>query len=130
MNSESEPRKTPYQGLIPYTEKDANFFFGRERETQLITANLFAYPLTILYGPSGVGKSSVLRAGLVYQLAQRSDLNIVYNSDWKDDPLATLRLAFNTLPGLYEIPNTNLPLDEFLAESFSRIRRRLMIVLD
>ena len=43
-------------------------FFGREREREIITANLLASRLTVLYGPSGVGKSSVLRAGVVRQL--------------------------------------------------------------
>jgi hypothetical protein len=67
MKSESQ-RRSPYQGLIPYEADDAPFFFGRERETRLITANLFAAPLTLLYGASGVGKSSVLRAGVINHL--------------------------------------------------------------
>ena len=53
----------PYKGLMPYDEADAPFFFGREAEAEIITANLMASRLTLLYGPSGVGKSSVLRAG-------------------------------------------------------------------
>src|SRR5205823_6570639 len=39
--------------------------FGRERDQRIIAANLGAAPLTILYGASGVGKSSVLLAGVV-----------------------------------------------------------------
>ena len=54
------PRSSPYLGLVPYDEQDAAYFFGREKETRLILANLFASPLTLLYGPSGVGKSSIL----------------------------------------------------------------------
>ncbi|MBA3440048.1 MAG: ATP-binding protein, partial [Pyrinomonadaceae bacterium] len=67
-------RRSPYKGLIPYNEADAPFFFGREKETRLITANLFASSLTLLYGASGVGKSSVLRAGVAHELRQRDDL--------------------------------------------------------
>ena len=44
------------------------FFFGREKEMRLIAANLFASPLTLLYGASGVGKSSILRAGVINHL--------------------------------------------------------------
>ena len=55
----------PYKGLAPFedSELDALLFFGRERETEVIVANLLASKLTVLYGPSGVGKSSILRAG-------------------------------------------------------------------
>ena len=44
------------------------FFFGRERESELVAANLMASRLTVLYGPSGVGKSSLLRAGVARRL--------------------------------------------------------------
>src|SRR5580698_4604891 len=54
----------PYVGLTPFTEEDAEFFFGRERERRIIAANLRTSRLTLLYGSSGVGKSSVLRAGV------------------------------------------------------------------
>src|SRR4029453_5877168 len=58
----------PFKGLSPYDEDDARFFFGREKAQRIIRANLLAYPLTVLYGATGVGKSSVLRAGVVHQL--------------------------------------------------------------
>jgi len=47
---------SPYKGLVPFedSELDALFFFGRERETGLVTANLIAARLTVLYGPIGV----------------------------------------------------------------------------
>ena len=61
----TDPPASPYRGLRPYTEADAAFFFGREAEEEIIAANLLAARLTLLYGPSGVGKSSVLLAGVV-----------------------------------------------------------------
>jgi hypothetical protein len=130
MNLVLEPRSSPYQGLIPYSEKDAEFFFGREKDTRLIIANLYSSPLTTLYGPSGVGKSSVLRAGAVHQLRQRSDLCVIFHSDWKDNPLTRLKVAAGGLSGLDRIPNMELPLAEFLAECATQLKRRLMIVLD
>jgi WD40 repeat protein len=71
----SGPRRSPYKGLTPYTEADAAFFFGRESERQIIAANLMAARLTVLYGPSGVGKSSVLRAGVMRDLRRAAKRN-------------------------------------------------------
>ena len=53
---------SPYKGLVAYGEEDAQFFFGRDAEQELIIANMMASRLTLLVGPSGVGKSSLLRA--------------------------------------------------------------------
>jgi len=91
---------TPYKGLVPYEEQDAAFFFGREAEREIITANLIASRLTLLYGESGVGKSSILQAGVVHDLraearrlsAERGTPEVVvavFNA-WRDDPVAGL----------------------------------------
>ena len=63
---------SPYKGLAAFedSELDALLFFGRERERDVIVANLLASKLTILYGPSGVGKSSVLRAAVARRLRE------------------------------------------------------------
>ena len=69
-------RPSPYKGLAPFedSELDELLFFGREREREVIVANLVAARLTVLYGPSGVGKSSVLRAGVARDLRARRNL--------------------------------------------------------
>ena len=61
---------SPFKGLAPFddSELDTLLFFGRARETEVIAANLQASRLTVLYGPTGVGKSSVLHAGVVDEL--------------------------------------------------------------
>ena len=50
---------SPYKGLVPYAEEDFEYFFGRETEQRIISANLRASRLTLLYGESGVGKRLV-----------------------------------------------------------------------
>jgi len=55
----------PYVGLQPYREEDRAYFFGRERDIESVIDNLYAARLTVYYGASGVGKSSVLMAGVV-----------------------------------------------------------------
>ena len=96
----ARPRTTPYQGLQPYAEGDAPFFFGRDAERAILAANLMAAKLTLVYGASGVGKSSVLRAGVVHQLREqeaRADhtagaprLVVVYVNEWSGDAVARL----------------------------------------
>ncbi|MFI8188705.1 AAA family ATPase [Streptomyces sp. NPDC085946] len=59
----------PYRGLAPYRQEDARWFFGRERSTDALVAQLDAAEaaggLVMLVGASGAGKSSLLNAGLV-----------------------------------------------------------------
>jgi CHASE2 domain-containing sensor protein len=96
-------RSSPYQGLAPFGAEDASFFFGREREREVVIANLRARRLTVIYGDSGVGKSSLLRAGVLSELQRqaRDDLRErqppefipVIFSAWSDDPMAGLRRA-------------------------------------
>ncbi len=55
----------PYPGLAAFTEADSPFFFGREREVETLWRKLQQIPMLALIGPSGVGKSSFLQAGLL-----------------------------------------------------------------
>ena len=55
----------PYKGLRPFTEADAEDFFGRERLVEELLAEVAASSLLVLVGPSGSGKSSVARAGVL-----------------------------------------------------------------
>ena len=75
-------------------------FFGRERETEIVVANLIASRLTVLYGPSGVGKSSLLRAAVARSLRELPEepLVIVFSS-WSDDPNVALSEAVGEATG-------------------------------
>ena len=64
----------PYRGLLYFREEDAPFFHGREVTVQHLVASAARNSLTAVVGPSGSGKSSVVRAGLVPALRQRSDV--------------------------------------------------------
>jgi eukaryotic-like serine/threonine-protein kinase len=55
----------PFAGLAPFQEADADRFYGRTREVGAILARLRSCPLIALAGPSGVGKSSLVRAGII-----------------------------------------------------------------
>lgn len=55
----------PYTGLRAFQEEDASRFFGRSSELAEILARIRDTALLAVVGPSGVGKSSFLRAGVV-----------------------------------------------------------------
>lgn len=136
---------TPYVGLVPYGEQDAAFFFGRDEEEGIVAGNLRASRLTILYGTSGVGKSSLLQAGVVHDLRQqalakvaeereRSAFAICAFSAWRDDPLP--RLVETIRASAVEASGTELPAwrpDEPLVDAvrgWTESVRTLLVVLD
>ena len=89
MSIVSAPPVSPFKGLAPFddSELDALLFFGRERETEVIVANLLASKLTVLYGPSGVGKSSVLRAAVARRLRELApDAEVAVLAEWAAEP--------------------------------------------
>ncbi|MCG6926731.1 MAG: serine/threonine-protein kinase, partial [Acidobacteria bacterium] len=59
-----EPRG-PYPGLSSFTEADAERFFGRETEVESLWEKLRQRRLLALIGPSGAGKTSFVRAGIL-----------------------------------------------------------------
>ena len=59
----------PFKGLASYDIADAGFFFGRERSVAELVARLAGSSFVGVVGPSGTGKSSIVRAGLVPALA-------------------------------------------------------------
>jgi WD40 repeat protein/DNA-binding SARP family transcriptional activator len=59
----------PYKGLAAYGPDDAAYFVGRERLVAEMLARLVGAELLAVVGPSGSGKSSLVRAGLLPALA-------------------------------------------------------------
>lgn len=111
----------PYQGLMPYTERDASFFYGRDQDSRLIVDNLRAYRLSVLYGPSGVGKSSVLQAGVLRLIRdeterKRERFGVVegapaYCNEWREEPSRTLATVISSALSVATGRDQNLPLD-------------------
>jgi tRNA A-37 threonylcarbamoyl transferase component Bud32 len=71
-DTENDPAddRSPYPGLAAYGIDDADRFFGREREIEVLANRLVRSPMLAVLGPSGVGKSSFLHAGLVPRLGE------------------------------------------------------------
>src|ERR1700684_306693 len=62
---EGAARPAPYLGLASYGVEHASLFFGREALTRDLLKRLAAGRFLAVFGPSGSGKSSLLRAGLL-----------------------------------------------------------------
>jgi tRNA A-37 threonylcarbamoyl transferase component Bud32 len=66
--------ESPYTGLTAFQEADAGRFFGRAREIGAVVARLHSASLIGVVGPSGVGKSSFIRAGVIPALKHSGEL--------------------------------------------------------
>ncbi len=64
-----EPEICPFRGLAPFDAAHADYFFGRERLVAELVARMIGSTLIAVVGPSGSGKSSAVRAGLLPALA-------------------------------------------------------------
>ncbi|MGR9116339.1 MAG: nSTAND1 domain-containing NTPase [Gammaproteobacteria bacterium] len=76
----------PFPGLSYYEEKDHGFFFGRESEKDELFRRVKRDPLTVLFGQSGLGKTSLIQAGLFPLLREEQCLPIPIRIDY--DPSA------------------------------------------
>lgn len=77
----------PWPGLFPYSEDAHAFFNGRERETLDLLRLVRRENCCLLYGQSGLGKSSLLRAGLFPRLREEGFLPVYLRLDFRNPDL-------------------------------------------
>jgi WD40 repeat protein len=124
MSVRAEAPPTPFKGLAAFqdTDLDALLFYGREREREVVVANLLASRLTVLYGASGVGKSSLLRAAVAHSLRRAHNAAVVVFSSWAGDPRRGLAAAIDEAVGM-ESEGT-------LAERLRTVGGEVYVILD
>lgn len=137
--------EAPYVGLAHFTEEYADRFFGRDTECSLIIGNLRASRLTLLYAESGVGKSSVLRAGVVARLRSFAARDLrtrrtprlvpVVFSSWSERPVESLVRAIGEAvrPHLPEGITLDLPASDLraaLEAGSEALDATLLVILD
>jgi len=129
-----EPVEAPYKGLASFETGDADWFFGRERLVADQIARLAGAAFLGVVGPSGSGKSSAVRAGLVPALAAAV---LPGSADWTtlvmrpgEHPLRELdRTLWGKLPKplLDRIEGQDLPL-RAVREALGEGERILLVV--
>lgn len=134
----------PYRFLDHFRSEDADFFFGRDDAIEEMMQRLKDNPLTVLFGRSGVGKTSLLRAGVIAGLQKQSedasgeDLDdtpwLAVYARCLDDPIERIREA--TLEAveeigyeLEEVPDTDSLID-FMRYIHDKTGRRIAVLLD
>jgi WD40 repeat protein/DNA-binding SARP family transcriptional activator len=132
----TEPEVCPFRGLAPFDSAHAEYFFGRERLVADLVARLVGSTLIAVVGPSGSGKSSVVRAGLLPALA---DGVLPGSERWQqvvmrpgEHPLAELRRALARVPTDQSQAEGEPDGDDLFAAALDSLRadERLVLAVD
>ncbi len=137
-------RGGPYRFLDHFDEEDADFFFGREEETGILVEMIESNRLVVLFGRSGIGKTSLLRAGAMASLSRKGEdagdaeqpgmAWLPVYSRCLDDPTKSVKEA--TTAAVEEIGYEVGPLQQdgsllaFLESVHDLANRRILVVLD
>lgn len=114
-----------YPGVKPFSSEERQIFFGREAEIDGLNRFILQNRLVVLYAKSGMGKSSLLNAGIIPRLQESSDYHPLsirlgaFQSGRKED-LLTLVKGYLPLPDAACYLDRLLPEDQSLWRHFKR----------
>jgi len=115
--------RSPYPGLAAYRTADSDYFVGREREIESLANRLVRAPLLAVLGPSGVGKSSFIHAGVVPRLGESYRILTMRPGRHPVHALATL-------PDVSADPEDTAAIVARLRELGDSAQRGVVIVID
>ncbi|MEZ4772409.1 MAG: AAA family ATPase [Bacteroidia bacterium] len=115
---------TPYVGLRSFKQEEAAIFFGRGREIRELYGLLNSMqPVILFYGKAGVGKSSLLQAGLIPRV--EDDYLVTYEERQASGLTDTLVQILNKLSDKYELVRSVSSADLRLTEKIAELRTAL-----
>ncbi len=120
----------PYKYLDYFEAEDAHLFFGRDDAIEATTREVLASPsrVGVLLGRSGVGKTSLMKAGVIPAL-QRDGYLVAYVR-CGFNPLAAVLKAINASARQEETLLTSEPIESSLRRLFARDGREQIVVVD
>src|SRR5262245_54591148 len=81
----------PYVGMRPYGREEKDWFYGRSADGRIIADKILSARLTLLYAPSGVGKSSVLNASTIPTLEGEDCCVLCFDAWAGSDPITAIK---------------------------------------
>src|SRR6516165_11236028 len=116
----------PWPGLDAFSEALQSFFFGRAAETEELFRRVRGETVTLLYGQSGLGKTSLLRAGLARRLRGAGFLPVFVRLDYAEgaqSPLAQVKGEFERAAAAAQAEATPVEGEDTLWGYFHRADR-------
>lgn len=124
-----QTRPNPYRGLEVFREADEKYFFGRDNYTKKLIKFLEHKPLIAVVGPSGIGKSSLIYAGLVPHLRRQGNWGITWFRPGQH-PIHSLSAAMVSLLKSHTSDNERLLKIEKLSQKFVSGKLRLKDIFE
>lgn len=138
MSTPSQHKR--YPGVKPFETSERALFFGRDRDIEDLLDLIWLEKLVVLFGKSGYGKSSLINAGILPELAQEAVPIVVrlgsYVAGQKSSPLDNLRLKIEEVltnnPDADFINALDVPktLWHLMKQKQSRRQRRFVLIFD
>ncbi len=121
------PNRNPYLGLQTFEEEDAEFFYGREQVIEELEELVENQALVVITAGSGMGKSSLVKAGLIPKLRASIQLSDEENEEAEDWNFVVVRpeqqiMQILSLPALVEEDTEN--------ESDTLVKSELLLQLE
>ncbi len=128
----------PFPGLFSYREEHQAFFFGRETESEEIAQKLQHNKTSVLYGSTGIGKTSLLRAGVIPKLKESGFSPVYIRINFEDDKLRPVDQIRNYLICSAQEKNTKdnpvepekLSIKELLIEMIQKCDLKPVVIFD
>jgi hypothetical protein len=112
----------PFKGMDFYDERDRSLFKGRKDDREHIEGHLYAYPITLLAGNSGVGKTSLIRACL-FPVLKESGWVCIYLRPFTDPTKMV-----ESIKRMYGVEAASLT-DAF-RKLLEKLKKKILVVID
>lgn len=119
----------PYKLLDYFGPDDTSIYFARERESLLLASLIHGHRLTVLYGASGTGKTSLLLAGVLPRLEATEPGYLVIYIRLLESPGEAIRRQVRRKLAGHDLPD-HASLVEFLDKAVARLGHPLVLLLD